>query len=145
MDNAGGHGTKDAIEEYVNDLKQVHNVVIIWQVPRSPETNLLDLGVWNSIQSAVDKAHCGTKSNVTALTRTVVKTWASYSGTEVFERAFQRWRKVLSLILAGNGDNHLVEKGRGKLLVPLPHVLGPPKDAEENGVDNANGTKGAVL
>ena len=58
MDNAGGHGTNDAITTYTEGLKK-YNVEIIWQVPRSPETNMLDLGVWMSIQSAVERKHCG--------------------------------------------------------------------------------------
>ena len=44
MDNAGGHGTKDCITEYTA-IMQAQNIKIIWQVPRSPETNMLDLGI----------------------------------------------------------------------------------------------------
>ena len=44
MDNAGGHGTNDAKYCYVEALQE-YNVDIIWQVPRLPETNMLDLGV----------------------------------------------------------------------------------------------------
>ena len=48
MDNAGGHGTNDAIQQYT-ELLAADNIEIIWQVPRSPETDMLDLGVWMSI------------------------------------------------------------------------------------------------
>ena len=44
MDNVGGHGTKDAIETYVQLLKDKFNVIVEHQTPRSPEFNLLDLG-----------------------------------------------------------------------------------------------------
>ena len=54
MDNAGGHGTKDAINEYTNHLLNDYNIKIIWQIPRSPYTNVLDLGVWISIQARVE-------------------------------------------------------------------------------------------
>lgn len=54
MDNTGGHGTNEAKEKYTKILKLFH-IEIIWQVPRSPETNMLDLGCWMSIQSAVVK------------------------------------------------------------------------------------------
>jgi hypothetical protein len=54
MDNAGGHGTKDTIDQYVADLLDTHNVRVLWQEPRGPELNLLDLGVWMSLQSAVE-------------------------------------------------------------------------------------------
>ena len=41
MDNAGGHGTNNAIKTYTDGLKEF-NVEIIWQVQRSPDTNMLD-------------------------------------------------------------------------------------------------------
>lgn len=43
MDNAGGHGKKHIKEEYVKKLKDEYNVEVEWQVPNSPETNMLDL------------------------------------------------------------------------------------------------------
>ena len=55
MDKAGGHGTDDAITEYTKRLKEVYNIEIIHQVPRSPFTNVLDLGVWAALQAAVEK------------------------------------------------------------------------------------------
>ena len=55
MDNAGGHGTDDAISEYTARLRDVYNITIIHQVPRSPFTNVLDLGVWCSLQARVEK------------------------------------------------------------------------------------------
>ena len=45
MDNTSGHGTNDAIDEYVSALKTKWNVETIFQIPRSPYTNVLDLGV----------------------------------------------------------------------------------------------------
>ena len=55
--NAGGHGTNDAKERYVKILKDYYNIVIKWQVPNSPELNILDLGVWMSVQSKVEEIH----------------------------------------------------------------------------------------
>src|SRR5688572_21941853 len=52
MDNAGGHGTSQAILEYINALVH-YKIKIKWQVPRSSETNLLDLGIWMSIRHTV--------------------------------------------------------------------------------------------
>ena len=65
MDGAGGHGTAEAIEKYTKALKDAHNIVIVLQVPQSPETNVLDLGIWMSLLSAVEKAH-GTRSCASA-------------------------------------------------------------------------------
>ena len=50
MDNAGGHGTKAAVDEYTQLLRDRHNVHVIHQSPRSPEVNALDLGLWRSLQ-----------------------------------------------------------------------------------------------
>lgn len=49
MDNAGGHGTKEAWENFTNDLAMKWKVKIIRQCSRSSETNVLDLGIWLSI------------------------------------------------------------------------------------------------
>ena len=45
VDNAGGHGSNDAVSKYTEMLLKDFNINIIHQVPRSPFTNLLDLGV----------------------------------------------------------------------------------------------------
>jgi len=45
MDNAGGHGTVEAIAEYTEVLQQEFNIQIVHQIPRFPETNILDLGI----------------------------------------------------------------------------------------------------
>jgi len=50
MDNAGGHGTEDAINEYTKILETKYNIEIVHQVPRSLETNCLDLGIWCSLR-----------------------------------------------------------------------------------------------
>ena len=55
MDNAGGHGTDNAIIEYTRLLKDTYNITIIHQIPRSPYTNALDLGIWAALQSNVEK------------------------------------------------------------------------------------------
>jgi len=45
LDNAGGHGTKEVVDAYVKALKDDYNVECVHQRPRSPATNMLDLGV----------------------------------------------------------------------------------------------------
>ena len=57
MDNAGGHGTNEAIQQYRSNLHNNYNVAIIWQVPRLPCTNVLDLGIWMSMQARVEREH----------------------------------------------------------------------------------------
>ena len=90
MDNAGGHGSNEAVEKYTEDLKNKHKIETIQQVPRSPDrdTNVLDLGIWMSLQSAVEKEHRGQKNDANALDKTVMKVWANVASKEAFLNAF---------------------------------------------------------
>ena len=117
MDNAGGHGTKHAIDQYVADLLETHIVQILWQEPRGPELNLLDLGAWMSLQSAVEKHFRETQNDQEALARKIEETWNVFDST-VFRRIFDRWVLALHLIIADGGDNRLVNSHRGKLFTP---------------------------
>ena len=113
MDNAGGHGTKDAIADYRNDLLTSYNVEIIFQIPRSPFTNVLDLGVWMSLQAVVERKHFLRRSTTAALENTVMQTWNSTDLNQVLTNVFGRLRVVLCNILKGKGGNTLVEEDRG--------------------------------
>ena len=57
LDNAGGHGSTDAKRRFTRLLKRRFNVVCVWQVPNSPECNMLDLGAWAAIQKQVEERH----------------------------------------------------------------------------------------
>mmetsp|Transcript_16980 Transcript_16980/g.25926 ORF Transcript_16980/g.25926 Transcript_16980/m.25926 type:complete len:88 (-) Transcript_16980:59-322(-) len=57
LDNAGGHGTKEAILTYCHQLAESFNIILVHQLPRSPELNMLDLGTWRVLQSSVEKTH----------------------------------------------------------------------------------------
>ena len=57
MDNAGGHGTKEVIQQYYKNLLGRYCIEIIWQVPMSPYTNVLDLGVWMALHARVERQH----------------------------------------------------------------------------------------
>ena len=58
MDNIDRHGTVEAKEIFVERLEIVYNVRVNWQVPNSPNTNMLDLGVLMTFQSKVEELHC---------------------------------------------------------------------------------------
>ena len=58
MDNCGGHGTILAIEIHTKILLDEFNIEIIHQVLNSPETNLLHLGVWATLQYATESLSC---------------------------------------------------------------------------------------
>jgi hypothetical protein len=65
--NAGGHGTNDAKFLYEAKAKEQYNIRIIWQEPRGPELNLLDLGAWMSLQSQVENDFRGARNDANAL------------------------------------------------------------------------------
>ena len=75
LDNTGGHGTKEIVEEYVSHLRDVWNVVCIHQRPRSPATNILDLGIWMAIQNIVERLHIKKRMELKALCNTVEEAW----------------------------------------------------------------------
>ena len=119
MDNAGGHGTKETIDEYVRLLNEKWNVETIFQVPRSPYTNALDLGVWCSLQSRVESQHYGKRCEVQALCNTVMDTWNHGHLDTMIAKVCKRIEKVLVLIIEGKGKNDLVETKRGKKFADL--------------------------
>jgi hypothetical protein len=57
VNNAGGYGTRVAIEEYTMWLRNYHNIVIKFQPECSPEVNALDLGIRMILQSVVECRH----------------------------------------------------------------------------------------
>ena len=119
MDNAGGHGTKEATEEYTNYLKQEYNIEVVFQVPRSPYTNVLDLGVWCALQAAVERTHFMRRAEVNALVQSVNDTWDNGHLDRTIEKVFQRLQKVLVLVVRDNGKNNLVESCHGKKFINM--------------------------
>ena len=132
LDNAGGHGTKEAVAAYVNKLKVDHNVICVHQRPRSPCTNMLDLGVWMALQSKVEKMHFRKRTNANAIARTVEAAWEELEPVKM-TNVWNRWKMVLDLIIDDNGGNALVETKRGKL------YRAPTAVEVEPMVDGANG------
>ena len=94
-------------------MKSEFNMQIEWQVPQSPKTNMLDLGVWMSLQSYVEKNHRDKVMQSNELAKSVMLGFSQIP-TDVLERVHDRRKLVLRLIYAGKGRNDLVEKHRGK-------------------------------
>ena len=118
LDNAGGHGTDACVDEYVKMLKEKFNVICVHQRPRSPATNMLDLGIWMAFQNVVEKLHFGCMKEPNALARTVNKAWEELEPVKL-TNVFNRWKLVLD-----DGGNQKVESKRGKLF------RAPPEEAE---------------
>jgi hypothetical protein len=75
MDNAGGHGMRQASDQYTKQLKRDYNITIMQQSASSPEVNALDLGVWMSVQAAVKERHRNRHHNPNSLAETVQEAW----------------------------------------------------------------------
>ncbi len=114
LDNAGGHGSNEAKDSYQRTLLKEHNIVLIHQVPRSMYTNVLDLGFWCAIQSAVETNCRGKRCDKNVLCKVVMQTWKSKKLKHILLNVFDRLHKVLVLIAQANGSNELVETKRGK-------------------------------
>ena len=114
IDNAGGHGTQKAIQEYRTMLREEFNIVLLPQVPRSPETNLLDLGDWRLLQSFVERNSFRRLQSANAIAEATEKAWSEFLAEKI-EKVYVRWLLVLRLILKDKGGNRFVETHRGKL------------------------------
>ena len=75
LGNAGGHGTQYVVDAYVKGLEEEYNAMCIHQRPRSPATNMLDLGVLMAFQNVLEKLHFRQRTEVKALANTVNKAW----------------------------------------------------------------------
>ena len=94
-------------------LLEEFNILIEWQAPNSPETNLLDLGgAWVTIQSVVEWMHRQRLMNADVLAGTVFEAWDAFDARKL-SNISGRWEKVLHLIIKGARSNDLVEQERG--------------------------------
>ena len=114
MDNAGGHGTNDAKQRYADLLLKDFNIKIVWQPPRSPELNLLDLGVWRTLQSRTEKVAYELRNTKDAIW-TAANEAFSQTPPKKLTNVVERLKLVYSLIVDDDGDNNKVETQRGKL------------------------------
>ena len=112
---------------------------VVHQIPRSPETNVLDLGVWMSIQAVVTRVHHKRRCHPDALARSVCDAWNNYLSPNAFENVFNRLRIVLTCIVDDNGGNDSVENKRGKLFRDATLVvdLDDDDENEDNELDNS--------
>jgi len=112
MDNFGGHGTDEAWETFTMNLEEKYKVKIIRQCPQSPETNLLDLGIWMSIQTAVEKAMCMKRGDIQALVNAVNDAWDTRLSEKAFNNVYERLQNVLVMIDDDKGGNAKIEENR---------------------------------
>ena len=97
--------TDECVKEYTQNLMEKYNIEIVQQVARSPETNVLDLGIWMLLQSAVEKRHKGRCCNPKVLNETVMEVWKEVASVEAFENVLGKLPMIYNLILRNLGGN----------------------------------------
>jgi hypothetical protein len=112
MDNAGGHGTQQARDQYTRQLQHEYNITIIQQSAGLQEVNALDLGIWMSVQSSVEERHKNRHHDPDRLAETVQDAWHNLPDPTI-TRIFNRIPVVLQQIVSSGGDNITVEERRG--------------------------------
>ena len=133
IDNAGGHGKTDVKLQYQKILQDDFNILIEWQVPNSPETNMLDLGVWVALQSLVEKIHKGKVTQSDILAQSVEEAFHLIL-SEILDKVHSRWKLVIQLLVSGKGTNEVVEEHRGlKPKAMLEDLPGVPDCKEARG------------
>ena len=137
MDNAGGHGPNEAKLQYKNMLVEKYNIHIIFQIPRSPYTNVLNLGVWMALQAAVKREHYLKRCNASALVNSVMRTWEDGDLDGVITKVYRRLKPVLCNIIEANGANDLVESKRGEKFknIKLENVIQKMQQQNDETVD----------
>ena len=120
------------VDQYVRMLEKDWNVICIHQRPRSPATNMLDLGVWMALQSVVEKLHHNQRQELNALCSTVKRAWGDLDMVKL-SNVYERWKMVLDLILKDNGSSKFIQANRVRLFQR------PSQEAEE--LDNTSWDK----
>jgi hypothetical protein len=92
-------------------LRNEYNIIINFQLACSPEVNALDLGIWISLQTAVERRHHNRRHNINALARTVSM---ADLPVDKIQWVFDRIPIVHQLIVKSRGGNVNVEERRGR-------------------------------
>ena len=81
------------------------NIKLVFQVPRTPHSNVLDLGICCGLQADVEKTYYMRRYTVDTLFRSVYETWEKEGLNEIITKAFNRSKIVLVLIIDDDGGN----------------------------------------
>jgi hypothetical protein len=108
LDSAGGHRVSESIE-YLNDVGMKKNppISFITQPTRSPDTNVLDLGIWRSMSSRMTSVKYDRYSAYSMdqrIINAVEDMWREYD-PNVLHNIFVTLKMVLYEIQSHNGGN----------------------------------------
>ena len=124
FDGAGGHGcnSQDAAEIFCATLEKVinkdHNQIpftVQVQPPNSPDCNVLDLGLWNSMARALDHLSCDAlvseagRASTMRLVMKCIRLWHSADAWNAYEKISKAFDYLFSCMLphikCHRGDN----------------------------------------
>jgi hypothetical protein len=111
MDSAGGHKINTSVDElnsYCQTKSKFKKICFVTQPTRSPDLNVLDLGIWNSLQSGVpsikyDKS--ATEPMHERITTAVMRMWDDYDGTTKLTKIFRTLTLIYKAVIEANGRN----------------------------------------
>eukprot|EP00042_Codosiga_hollandica_P039603 m.333581 g.333581 ORF g.333581 m.333581 type:complete len:406 (-) comp55651_c0_seq4:157-1374(-) len=108
MDNAPPHGDLQALEAAINDRRHGRRMKISFtkQPAQSPDTNLNDLGLFNSMQTSVDKLQ-GNLQGTQEIIATVKKAWEAVLPATL-QKLVETKMLVVSKIIESRGSNDFV-------------------------------------
>lgn len=110
IDSAGGHKVNTTVDELNNYCKSFRKpqIQFITQPTRSPDLNVLDLGIWNSLQSLVPTVKYQEDAEVQMHQRIineVKRAWNEYDSTKL-TKIFNTLKLVYSEVSKVQGGNN---------------------------------------
>ena len=122
-DNATSHRFREDDPAWVAAKTQYGNFFTVsmkGQPPNSPDTNVLDLGFFNSLQSLQQKQEPA--NTIDELIGTVLLAWDQYD-CRILNRTFITHRTILNEIIECNGDNDYTIPHMGKQALERQQLL----------------------
>ena len=120
MDNATLHATKDDPAWIKAKKAWVFDIQLVRQPPQSPDTNVLDLGIWNSLQSIQRKLPLVNASSLEyQLVKDVQKAWMELTLTTV-NSCFITLKNILQEIRENKDGNQFKTPRKRK----YAHMIG---------------------
>lgn len=117
LDSAGGHRIGESVE-YLNALGAISHPPTTFRTQpcRGPDTNTLDLGIWNSLSSRVARVKYDRSAEDSMNQRiidSVNQMWKEYPGQEKLTAIFHTLRAVHRAIIASKGGNSFKPPRKG--------------------------------
>jgi len=105
LDSAGGHKVNSSVSElniYCSKSNQKPKITFVTQPTRSPDLNVLDLGIWNSLQTKIPTIKYeknAEKPIHTRIIEEVVNTWNKYNGAEKLKNIFETLSRIFAKVV----------------------------------------------